>query len=74
MKEASFGNDIALLSLLGYIVSLTDKTNRANVLSQSSYKSKRIVRSVLGAETYSFPNYFDAASTLRNKLNGTLEK
>lgn len=45
---SSFPNNYDSLTQLGFIIFLTDHTGRANCLHFSSYKSKRIVRSVLG--------------------------
>lgn len=51
ISDASFGNNEDLTSQLGHILILRDNTGRGNILSYTSYKSKIVVRSVLGAET-----------------------
>ena len=48
--DASFANNPDYSSQLGYIVLLTDDTNKAHVITYASYKSRRVTRSVLGAE------------------------
>ena len=52
----------------GYIILLTDTSGRANILHFSSYKSMRIVRSILGGEVYAFADGFDFAFLLRHDL------
>lgn len=74
MRDASFTNNKDLSSQLGNIIVLTDSSQYGNTLSFSSYKSKRIVRSVLGAETYSFADCFDSAYTLKDELYRVFRK
>lgn len=38
------------------------------MISYASYKSKRVVRSILGRETYEFPDFVNAAFTLSNEI------
>ncbi|MEM1283154.1 MAG: reverse transcriptase domain-containing protein [Chlamydiota bacterium] len=67
-SDASFANNPNLSSQLGYIVLLCDKFERCNILHFTSYKSRRIVRSVLGAEVYAMADAFDYAFTLKQDL------
>lgn len=59
VSDAPFANNLDMTSQLGHIIFLTDNTSRKNILSCSSYNSKRVVRSELG-ETYAFVDAFDA--------------
>lgn len=54
ISDASLVSIIHLPSQLAHIVLLTDGKYRVSVLSYSSYKVKRVIRSALSAETYSF--------------------
>jgi hypothetical protein len=46
---------------IGYIIFLADKHNTCHILKYSSTKSRRIVRSTLGAEAIALATGFDAA-------------
>lgn len=43
---------------LGYIIQVTDKSERISWLSYAWYKCRRVVRIVLGRETYTIADYF----------------
>lgn len=73
-SDSSFANNKDLSSQLGYIVLLCDKHSRCNILHFSSHKSRRVVRSVLGAEMYSFADAFDFAFTAKTDLENILKK
>lgn len=47
-SDSSFANNPDMSTQLGYIILLTDHPGRANVMHFSSYKSKQVVRFVLG--------------------------
>lgn len=66
--DASFANLPDLKTQLGFVVLLTDETNRVNWLHFRSYKCKRVVRSVLAGETHAFADAFDAAYAIRHDL------
>ena len=72
--DSSFANNLDLTSQLGIMILLTDSSGSANVLHFNSYKSKRVVRSVLGGETYAFADAFDISFTIRHDLRNTLQK
>lgn len=57
-------NNEDLSSQLGHIIIQTEKSGRLNVLSFVSYKSKCVVRSVVGAKTYDFADCFDQFYTI----------
>lgn len=66
--DAAFANNKDLKSQLGYLILLTGKYNRCNILQYSSYKSRRVARSVLGSEVYAFEDEFDFAFSLNHDL------
>ncbi len=49
-SDASFANNPDYTSQLGYLIFLCDSIHRANLLQYTSYKSKHVVRSILGGE------------------------
>ncbi len=59
--DASFSTNPDHSLQLGYIVLLAEKHDNACVLHYASYKSRRVARSVVGAETYAFADAFDLA-------------
>lgn len=46
-----------------------DASGKANILHYSSFKAKRVTRSVLAAELFSCVHVFDYASTMRTTIN-----
>ncbi len=72
--DASFSINFDQSSQLGYIVLLADKHNNAFVLHYASYKSRRVVRPVLGAETYAFAEAFDLAYFAKTDLEKLLDR
>lgn len=52
--DASFASNNDLLSQLGFIILLCDRSNKCNVLDFSSKKSKLIVRSIKAGEVGAF--------------------
>ena len=71
---SSFANNEDNSTQLGYCIILTDKTGRANWLHYSSYKSKRVVRSVLGGETHAFADGFDTSYLMCHDLSTVMGK
>jgi hypothetical protein len=72
--DSSFANNEDLTSQLGYIIMLTDKTGKCNILHYSSHKSRRVTRSVLGGEVYAFADAFDQAFILRHDLQSIIKR
>ena len=66
--DASFGTIGDFTSQIGFIISLCNKNNQSHILDYSSRKSKRVVRSILGADLYAFSDGFDAAYMIRHDL------
>jgi Reverse transcriptase (RNA-dependent DNA polymerase) len=67
-SDASLHNNEDLSSQLGYVILLADASNQCCVLSFRSFKSKRIARSSMAAETMAFADAFDAAFALKSDL------
>ena len=63
--DASFANNPDYSSQLGYLITLSDDHDRCHILAYASYKSRRVTRSVLGAEVYAFADSFDLAYALK---------
>ncbi len=61
-------------SQLGYIVLLASKLHNAFVLHYASYKSRRVGRSVLVAETHAFADAFDFAYFAKTDLEMLLDR
>ena len=57
-SDAAFSNNAELSSQLGCIVLLTDDCHNAIPVSYKSYKSRRVIRSVLYAEVNAFADLF----------------
>lgn len=65
--DASFaGNDLS--SQMGYVIILCDATGRGHILSYSSRKRKRVVRSAMAGEFYALTAALDEAFVLRYDL------
>lgn len=71
--DSSFQNNKDYTTQLRYIVLLAEDIRRENWLHFCSYKSKRFVRSVLGAEIYTFVDAFGFAYLLRHDLEDMLK-
>lgn len=69
-EDAIFASNKDNNSHLGFLVALADKTNSANIIPYSSFKAKRVTRSVLVADLFSLVHAFNFLSTLRMKLIG----
>ena len=67
-SDASFANNDDLSSQIGYIVFLSDNNENCSFLTYSPYKSERVCRSTMAAETMAFADAFDSAFILRHDL------
>ena len=67
-SDASFASNEYNSSQLGCIIVLADGNNNLYVLSYCSKKQKRIVRSIMAGEVFSFSAAFDQSSTIRHDL------
>lgn len=71
-SDSSFANNRDSTSQMGYIILLADAHNKCNIVQYRSFKSKRITRSVIGAEVYAFTEAFDAAFIPKHDLEQVL--
>ena len=67
-SEAAYANNHDITSQLGRIILVTDDTNADIPISFKSYKSRRVVRSVLSAEVIAFADMFDDAYAIRTQV------
>lgn len=72
--DGSFADNPDLSTQLGCLILLCDKYGKCNVLHFSSYKSRRVVRSVLGSETYAFTDGMDFALILKKDIEDMIQK
>lgn len=72
--DASFSSNEDLSLQLGYIILLCDSTGRCHVLDFTNKKVKRVVRSVMACEHFSFTKIFDASVPLAVDLKNVLGK
>ena len=63
--DSSFANNKDLSSQIGYVIALTDSTNRANIVHWSSTKCKRVTRSVLASELYTMVYSFNIGAAIK---------
>ena len=63
--DALFTNNKNLLSQIGYILVLTDMTNKANIIHWSLIKYKRITRSVLVSKLYAIAHRFNINAVIK---------
>lgn len=71
--DASFANNKDLSSQIGYVLVLTDATNKANIVHWSSAKCKRVTRSVLASELYGMAHGFDVAVAVKGTVDKILQ-
>lgn len=70
--DASFANNHDLSSQIGFVITLADKDNKANILHWSSIKCKRVTRSVLASELYGMAHGFDAGAAIKTTIEKIL--
>lgn len=56
------------------MIILTEKYNNANLIDYASIKSRQVVRSVQGAETFTVADACDAAILIQHNLKSILNK
>ena len=56
-SDAGFANNDDLKSQLGMVILLVDENHNACILHYASWKSRRLVRSILAAEFYAFVSW-----------------
>lgn len=67
-SDSSFANMADLKTELGFVILLSNETTIVNRLHHRIYKCKRVVGSVLGAETHACADDFDASYAIRHDL------
>lgn len=71
-SDGSFSGNNDGSSQFGFIIFLADKNNDVSLIGFSSVLSRRVVRPVLGAETFSLAYACDAATVMQHKLKNIL--
>jgi len=66
--DACFASNDDLSSQLGYIVLLCDGHSRCHVMTYSSRKSRRVVKSIMAGDVYAVSEAFDDASIITHDL------
>ncbi len=64
--NASFANNHDLSSQIGFVITLVDRSNNANIIHWLSIKYKRVNRSVLASELYVMIHGFDIGAVLKS--------
>jgi len=71
--DASFANNKDLSSQIGYVLVLSDASNKANIVHWSSVKCKRVTRSVLASELYGMAHGFDISVAIKSTVDKVLQ-
>jgi len=71
--DASFGNTQDLSSQIGFVVTLVDGDNNANIIHYGSKKCRRVTRSVMAAEILALVIGFDQAYIVKHALGELLD-
>ena len=71
--DLSFANNYDLLSQIGFIITLIDKDNKANILYQLSIKYKRVTQSVLVSKLYRIAYGFDTGAVIKVTIKKILQ-
>ena len=71
--DSSFTNNYDLSSQIGFVITLVDKDNKANILHWSSIKCKRVTRSVLASELYGMAHGFDTGAAIKATIEKILQ-
>lgn len=70
--DALFANNQDLLLQIGFVIALSDKNNKANILHWLSIKCKRVTRSVLASELYVMAHRFDTGAAIKSTIEAIL--
>lgn len=73
-SDGSFATNKDGSSQVGYVIFMADKDNKANLVDYASNKSRRVVRSVIGAETFGLVDACDSAIVIQHELKQMLKK
>jgi hypothetical protein len=66
--DASFTNNKDLLSQIGFVITLIDRNQSANVLHWSLIKCKRVTRSILAFKLYTLAYGFDIGAAIKSTI------
>ena len=66
--DFSFANNRDLFFQIGFVICITDKIGKANLIHWSSIKCKRITRSVFASELYVMAHEFDIEAVIKATL------
>src|SRR5438045_6778171 len=70
--DSSFANNQDHSSQIGYIITLADAHNNANIIHWQSVKCRSVTRSMLASKLYALSLGFDTASTIKSTWNQIL--
>jgi hypothetical protein len=70
--DGSLHKNSELSSQLGYVILMADETDACCILAFRSFKSRRIARSSLEAETMAFDETFDASFAIKHDLESMI--
>src|SRR6266568_4264013 len=63
--DLSFANNYNLLSQIGFIITLTNKNNKANIIYWLFIKCKQVTQSVLAFKLYKIAYRFDTKAVIK---------
>ena len=69
-----FANNHDLLSQIGFVITLVDSSNKANIIHWLSIKYKRVTKSVLASELYTMVHGFDVVAVLKSTIKSILKQ
>lgn len=72
--DGSFANNQDESSQLGYIIALCDKHGNSCLLAYKSFKSRRVLRSILATEAAALAEAFDLSIVIAKELRNTLNQ
>lgn len=73
-SDASFATNDDHTSQLGYFIFLSDKYNKCQPIYWTSYKAKRVTRSVLGSKVMALADAFDMAYIIKYDRQNIMNK
>jgi hypothetical protein len=71
--DSSFANNKDNTSQIGFVITIADKNNNANIVHWSSIKCKRVTRSVLASELYGMAHGFDHGAVIKATIEKILQ-
>ncbi len=72
--DASFENNHDLSSQIGFVITLVDSSNKANIIHWLSIKCKKVTKSVLASELYAMVHRFDVGALLKSTIGRILKQ